>query len=86
VVIGGAKVRDKIGVLQALVASADVLLIGGRMAFTFLAAEGVACGKTQIEEDWLEVGCCKSEGVRVREWRESEGVEAGNMDGCPREV
>ncbi|WIA38673.1 hypothetical protein OEZ86_001979 [Tetradesmus obliquus] len=54
VVIGGAKVRDKIGVLQALVSSADVLLIGGRMAFTFLAAEGVACGRTQIEEDWLE--------------------------------
>ena len=63
-VIGGAKVRDKIGVLQALVSSADVLLIGGRMAFTFLAAEGVACGRTQIEEDWLEVGCWGSDRVR----------------------
>lgn len=35
---------------------ADVVLIGGRMAFTFLAAQGVAVGKTQIETDWLEVG------------------------------
>lgn len=54
-VIGGAKVRDKIKVLEALIHKADVLLIGGRMAFTFLAAEGVAVGRTQIEEDWLEV-------------------------------
>jgi 3-phosphoglycerate kinase len=54
-VIGGAKVRDKIKVLKTLISKADVLLIGGKMAFTFLAAEGVACGRTQIEEDWLEV-------------------------------
>lgn len=54
VVIGGAKVRDKIKVLHALLHKADVICIGGRMAFTFLAAEGVAVGKTQIEEDWLE--------------------------------
>jgi phosphoglycerate kinase len=57
-VIGGAKVRDKIKVLETLISKADVLLIGGRMAFTFLAAEGVAVGRTQIEEDWLQVRCC----------------------------
>ena len=33
-----------------------MLLIGGRMAFTFLAARGVQVGRTQIEKDWLEVG------------------------------
>ncbi len=54
-IIGGAKVKDKIQVVDALLRKADVLLIGGRMAFTFLAAEGVAVGQTQIEEEWLQV-------------------------------
>lgn len=54
VVIGGAKVADKIGVLWQLIERADVLLIGGRMAFTFLAAQGVAVGRTAIEEGWLD--------------------------------
>lgn len=56
--IGGAKVRDKITVLHSLIHKADVLCIGGRMAFTFLAAAGVAVGRTQIEEEWLEVCKC----------------------------
>jgi phosphoglycerate kinase len=55
VVIGGAKVKDKLAVLSCLIEKADVILIGGRMAFTFLAAGGVSVGKTQIEEEWLEV-------------------------------
>lgn len=33
-------------------------MVGGRMAFTFLAAQGVCVGATQIEEAWLEVSCC----------------------------
>ncbi|KAF6254118.1 phosphoglycerate kinase [Scenedesmus sp. NREL 46B-D3] len=69
VVIGGAKVRDKIKVLEALIHKADVLLIGGRMAFTFLAAEGVAVGRTQIEEDWLEP--CRA----MRELAAARGVK-----------
>ncbi|KAI8468557.1 MAG: phosphoglycerate kinase [Monoraphidium minutum] len=54
VVIGGAKVKDKIGVLRSLIAKADVIAVGGRMAFTFLAGQGVSVGATQIEEDWVE--------------------------------
>ncbi|GLC44909.1 hypothetical protein PLESTB_001688000 [Pleodorina starrii] len=54
VVLGGAKVADKIGVVGALVEVADVVAVGGRMAFTLLAAAGVSVGSTQIEEDWLE--------------------------------
>lgn len=46
--------KDKLPVLEALLHKADVLLIGGRMAFTFLAAEGVSVGRTQIEEEWLK--------------------------------
>ena len=54
-VLGGAKVADKIGVVAALVELADVVAVGGRMAFTLLAAKGVSVGSTQIEADWLEV-------------------------------
>eukprot|EP00878_Enallax_costatus_P015074 GHUV01015784.1.p1 GENE.GHUV01015784.1~~GHUV01015784.1.p1 ORF type:complete len:434 (+),score=93.64 GHUV01015784.1:211-1512(+) len=54
VIVGGAKVKDKIKVIESLLHKTDVLLIGGRMAFTFLAAEGVAVGRTQIEEEWLQ--------------------------------
>jgi len=53
-VLGGFKVRDKLALLHALVAKADVLLIGGRMAFTFLAARGVAVGRTHVELGLLE--------------------------------
>ena len=56
VAIGGTKVADKIGVLFALIEKADVLVVGGRMAFTFLAAQGVCVGRTQVEEAWLQVG------------------------------
>ena len=42
VVLGGAKVKDKIGVVDAVIRKADIVIIGGRMAFTFLAACGVA--------------------------------------------
>ena len=54
VVLGGMKVRDKIGVLWALIKKADVICIGGKMAFTFLAARGIAVGATQIEADFVE--------------------------------
>lgn len=46
------QVKDKIGVLKTLITKADIIVIGGRMAFTFLAALGTAIGRTQIEEDW----------------------------------
>jgi phosphoglycerate kinase len=46
-------VRDKIGVLWALIKKADVIAIGGKMAFTFLAARGVNVGATQVEHDFL---------------------------------
>lgn len=54
VVLGGSKVSDKLGVISNLLHKADALLIGGGMAFTFLAAEGYGVGKSLLESDQLE--------------------------------
>jgi phosphoglycerate kinase len=53
--LGGAKVSDKIGVVKSLLERADTLLIGGGMANTFLAAQGLQMGDSLVEEDSLEV-------------------------------
>jgi phosphoglycerate kinase len=53
-VLGGAKVSDKLGVIANLLRTADRLLIGGGMVFTFLAAQGHQVGKSLLEEDQLD--------------------------------
>ncbi|HWO71797.1 MAG TPA: phosphoglycerate kinase [Actinomycetota bacterium] len=50
-VLGGAKVSDKLGTIAALVERVDALLLGGAMAFTFLAAEGAEVGRTLVEPE-----------------------------------
>ncbi|VBB07633.1 phosphoglycerate kinase [Lucifera butyrica] len=54
-IIGGAKVSDKIGVIENLLQKVDSLMIGGGMANTFIAAQGYATGKSLVEEDKLEL-------------------------------
>ena len=54
VILGGAKVQDKIGVIENLVTKADKILIGGGMAFTFLKAQGKEIGKSLLDEENIE--------------------------------
>ena len=54
VVLGGAKVSDKLGVIGNLLGTADRLLIGGGMVFTFLAAQGKEVGKSLLESDQID--------------------------------
>lgn len=54
VILGGAKVSDKIGVIENLVKKADYILIGGGMAFTFLKASGVEIGSSLLDEDSID--------------------------------
>ena len=54
VVLGGAKVSDKIGVISNLLSKVDVMAIGGGMVFTFLAAQGKEIGSSLVETDLVE--------------------------------
>lgn len=55
VVLGGAKVSDKIGVISNLLDKVDVLIVGGGMVFTFLAANGMQIGKSLVETDLVPI-------------------------------
>lgn len=70
VILGGAKVSDKIGVIENLLKKAQVLVIGGGMAYTFLKAQGIAIGNSKLEKDKIDLAKetlekAKKAGVKV---------------------
>ncbi|MBO4423804.1 MAG: phosphoglycerate kinase [Clostridia bacterium] len=69
-ILGGAKVSDKIGVINNLIEKVDTLIIGGGMAYTFLKAKGFAIGSSLCEEDKLDLALellakAKDKGVQL---------------------
>ena len=87
VILGGAKVSDKIGVIENLLNVADEIFIGGAMAYTFFKAQGGEVGKSLVEEDKLDVALdvlerAKSKNIKIHLPQDSvcaqdieEGVE-----------
>lgn len=69
VVLGGAKVSDKIKVIENLLPKCNVMLIGGAMAYTFLKAQGASVGKSRVEEDKLPLA------LRLIDLAKQHGVE-----------
>src|ERR1041385_2262684 len=86
VILGGAKVSDKIGVIRALMEKADAILIGGAMANTFWKAQGVPIGASRVEADKLDLArelmdLAKDKGVRFLlpvDAVETQKLEAGS--------
>lgn len=68
-VLGGAKVSDKIEVVQNLMKLADAMLIGGAMAYTFLKSQGLPVGKSLVENDKLDLARGLLEEARRRQFR-----------------
>jgi phosphoglycerate kinase len=66
-IIGGAKVSDKIAVIDSLLNKVDALLIGGAMAYTFLNAQGQTTGKSLVELDKLDVARAALEKAAARD-------------------
>ncbi|MBS6105808.1 MULTISPECIES: phosphoglycerate kinase [Anaerococcus] len=69
-ILGGAKVSDKIGVIENLITKVDTIIIGGGMAYTFLKAQGKEIGKSLLEEDKMDLSLelldrAKENGVEI---------------------
>ncbi len=89
-VLGGAKVSDKLEVIQNLVPRVDALLIGGAMAYTFFKARGLPVGKSLVEDDLLDAARQVEQQAKSRKLRfelPSDHVVAPKLEaGAPAET
>ena len=84
-ILGGAKVSDKIGVINNLLEKVDVLIVGGGMAYTFIKAQGGEIGKSVLEADRLEYALemiekAKKKGVKLLLPEDSVAADAYSND------
>ncbi len=89
-VLGGAKVSDKLGVIDALLDKVDTLLVGGGMCFTFLAAQGYGTGGSLLEHDQVEkcaglLESAASRGKRILVPTDIIALSPGGVFGAGRE-
>ena len=87
IIVGGAKVSSKIGVLENLISKADYLFIGGAMANTFFKAQGKEVGKSLVEDEHLQTAtrlldAAKKKGVKV--FLPVDAVVSANRDGSEK--
>jgi phosphoglycerate kinase len=82
-VVGGAKVADKLGVLKALLSRVDALVVGGGMAFTFLAAAGHEVGGSMVDVDRIDdCAALLRSGKRILIPTDTVALEPGAGFGC----
>ena len=82
-VVGGAKVADKLGVLEALLQRVDILIVGGGMAFTFLAAAGHTVGGSMVDPDRIEdCAALLASGKQILLPTDIVALEPGATFGC----
>jgi len=91
VILGGAKVSDKIPVIENLLKTADSILIGGAMAYTFLKSQGIETGRSLVEDDKLDLARdllarAREQGVSFLLPTDSAVVDKAAWDDNPRSV
>ena len=84
VILGGAKVADKIGVIENIAPLADYILIGGGMAYTFLKAKGINIGKSLLDEENIEFCKTMLEKYEDKIILPIDSVNSENTDGTGR--
>ncbi|KAL8147071.1 hypothetical protein AgCh_004701 [Apium graveolens] len=66
-IVGGAKVSSKIGVIESLLAKVNILILGGRMIFTFYKAQGLSVGSSLVEEDKIDLAASLLEKAKSKD-------------------